>query len=161
MQILSREELNPRHGCTTPGLCINTSNTGSIVSGVPLLFSYIINFPSYSVGMYICISWLLDQLISFFSLSIFIYKFICMPPVTMGGCLARVWFSQLSTYHNHSNDRERLLSQAAMRQTAESFLDGTNQPCLIHQTGLPPYTESVLKHKAHLKMQEIFFTRSL
>jgi len=65
--------------------------------------------------------------------------------------------SQRSSYHSHSTERERgLLRWAAMREHPESFLDDSNQPCLIHQTGFwcGLNTRAVLKREAQLEKKE-------
>lgn len=35
--------------------------------------------------------------------------------------------------HSHISERERLLSEAAIWEYAESFFDDANQPCIVNQ----------------------------
>jgi len=116
-----------------------------------------ITFVSCTVGIYVCIYGFVYHFSSFISISLCIYKLICVPlciyttssesnHLYVGHLwhwtvpLARVWFPKAAlatttalrereTDRETERDRERLLSKAAMREYSES-----KPPCLIHHT---------------------------
>ena len=90
-QILLVKELNPRHWLLyITSIILKTLR--HLRYSVRRVFMMALSMTSLStsVGMYLFINWLLYQLSSFYSISIFLYKSIWVPSATLGCCLAMV-----------------------------------------------------------------------